>query len=202
MNTDTLTKTGRAGALAAAPLGALLLAVAVAKGASEEISMAAPSVIAANVFGLAATVALLLGLVWVHLRTRAPLGGHGALGMTISVVGAALVVGSAWSAVFVAPAIDLAHPGLVTEPLGGVLAGYMISHAVLAIGILAWAIPARRSQVISRSAAAVLIAGAIVCLAPLPARFLVVAAGLLVVAVQDRASATDRVITTADAHAQ
>jgi hypothetical protein len=186
MHTDTLTKAGRAGALAAAPLGAVLLAVAIAKGASEEISMAAPSVIAANVFGLAATVALLLGLVWVHLRTREPLAGRGGIGMTLSVIGAALVVGSAWSAVFVATALDLEHPGLITEPLGGVVAGYVISHALLGIGILAWAIPARRAEVISRSASAVLIAGAIVCLAPLPARFLVVAAGLFVVAVQDR----------------
>jgi hypothetical protein len=193
MNADTLTKAGRAGALTAAPLGAVLLAIAIAKGASEEISMAAPSVITANVFGLAATVALLLGLLWAHQRTREPLDGHGSLGMTIAIIGAALVVGSAWSAVFVAPAIDLAHPGLITEPLGGVVAGYVISHTVLAIGILAWAIPARRAEAITRSAATVLIAGAIVCLAPLPARFLVVAVGLLVVAAHNRAPSARQV---------
>jgi hypothetical protein len=186
MHTDTFTRLARGGALAAAPLALVLLAVAIAVGAGGQPDMASPVVIAANVAGLGATIALLLGLVWAHLHTRAALEGRGGLSMSVAVIGAGLVVGAAWSAVFVAPALELAHPGLIDEPLGGVVAGYVISHAVLGLGALAWAVTARRAGVLSRGAGWVLVIGGIVCLAPLPARFLGVALGLLLVALRDR----------------
>jgi hypothetical protein len=186
MHTDTFTRAGHAGALAAAPLVIVLLVIAFTVGGAEGKTMATPAVVAANVAGLAAALGLLLGLVWAHLRTREALDGRGSLAMTVAVVGAGLVVGSAWSAVFVAPAMELAHPGLTDEPLGGVIAGYIISHVLLGIGVLGWAVVAGRAGVITRAATTVLVIGGIVCLAPLPGRFAVVAVGLLLMALRDR----------------
>jgi general nucleoside transport system permease protein len=184
MHNDTFTRAGRAGALAAAPLGFILLVVAFTVGGAEGKTMATPAVVAANVAGLAATIGLLLGLVWAHLHTRAALDGRGGLAMTIAVIGAGLVVGSAWSSVFVAPAMELAHPGLTDEPLSGVIAGYIVSHVLLGLGVLGWAVVARRAGVITKAAGTVLGIGGIVCLAPLPGRFFVVTVGLLLVAIR------------------
>jgi hypothetical protein len=186
VHTDTFTRAGRAGALAAAPLVMVLLVVAFTVGGAEGTTMATPAVVAANVAGLAAALGVLLGLVWAHLRTHEALDGRGGLAMTVAFVGAGLVVGSAWSAVFVAPAMELAHPGLTDEPLSGVIAGYMISHVLLGIGVLGWAVVAGRAGVITSSATTVLVIGGIVCLAPLPGRFVVVAVGLLLMALRDR----------------
>jgi hypothetical protein len=189
MPTDTFTRLTRGGAFTAAPLSLILLLVAFTIGGADDKTMATPAVIGASVAGLAAAVALLLGLIWAYLHAREALQGRGALAMTIAVVGASLVVGASWSAVFVAPALELAHPGLTEEPLGGVIAGYMISHVLLGLGVLGWALTAHHAGIISRGTGAVLTLGAIVCLAPLPGRFFVVALGMLLMALKDRVPA-------------
>lgn len=159
MHTDTFTRSACGGALAATPLGLILLLIAFTVGGADDKTMATPAVIVANVAGLAAALALLLGLVWAYLHTREELDGPGGLAMTVAVIGASLAVGATWSSVFVAPAMELAHPGLTDEPLGGVIAGYMISHVLLGLGVLGWAVTARRARVISKAAAAVLVIG-------------------------------------------
>ena len=181
MDADTLTKAGRFGAVAAAPLGAASLTMMVA-GEATGASMSSSLAIAAGVAGLAATVALLLGLVWLHHATSDRMAGRGAGAMVVALVGAALTVGAVWSMVFVAPSLDARHPGLINEPLLGVVAGYIGSHAVLGVGVLAWAVAARRTGAVPRAATTLLIVGGVVCVTPLPARYLVVAVGLLVAA--------------------
>lgn len=186
MPTDTFTRLARGGALAAAPLGLVLLVVPFAVGGADDKTMATPPVVVASSAGLAAALALLLGLVWAYLSTREGLQGRGAPAMTVAILGASLVIGASWSAVFVAPALELAHPGLTDEPVGSVIAGYMIAHVLLGLGTLAWAFSARRVGVISNSTGTVLTLGGIVCFAPLPGRFIVVALGLLLMALQHR----------------
>ncbi len=181
MDADTLTKAGRFGAVASAPLGAASLAMMVAFEATGA-SMSSSLAIAAGVAGLAATVALLLGLVWLHHATSDRMAGRGAGAMVVALVGAALTVGAVWSLVFVAPSLDARHPGLIDVPFPGVVAGYIVSHALLGVGVLAWALVARRTGAIPRGAATLMIIGGVLCVTPLPARYLVVAVGLLVVA--------------------
>jgi hypothetical protein len=58
--------------------------------------------------------------------------------------------------------------------------------------VLGWAVVAGRAGVITRAATTVLVIGGIVCLAPLPGRFAVVAVGLLLMAIRDRVPAARR----------
>lgn len=181
MTTDTLTRAGRSGALTAATLGAVSLGLMLFTEVTGR-SMSSPLAVAAGAAGLAATIALLLGLIWLHQdsRDKAPGVGNGAL--LTALVGAALTVGAVWSLVFVAPSLGARYPGLLDEPLPGMVAGYIASHVVLGVGILAWAVTARQAGLITPTARTVLIAGGLLCIAPLPARYLMVALGLLLVA--------------------
>ncbi len=181
MTHDTLTRAGRSGALTAAPLGAVSLGLMIFAETTGR-SMASPLAVAAGAAGLAATVALLLGLVWLHADTRERSHGVGAGALLVALVGAALTVGAVWSLVFVAPSLGARYPGLLDEPLPGVVVGYVVSHLVLGVGILAWAVAARRAGLITPMAGRVLVAGGLLCMTPLPARYLVVAVGLLLVA--------------------
>jgi hypothetical protein len=187
--TDVVARAGRVGALLAAPLAVLSIGfVIVAEATGEAGAMDTPAAIAGGATGLLATVALLLGLVWLHARTVTRLAGRGGMAMVIALVGAALTVGAAWSLAFVAPAFDARFPGLLEQPLPAVVAGYLASHAVLGLGVIGWAVAARRAGAVSRGVGAALIIGGVLCLLPLPARYLVVAAALLVLALRTPAA--------------
>ncbi len=181
--TDTLARAGRSSAFLAAPLGLVsLLLVIAAESSGAMASMDAPLAIAASAAGLLSAVTLLLGLLWLHRATLPAMGNRGGGAMVAAVVGAALVVGATWSLVFVAPAFDARFPGLLVEPLPSVVAGYLASHTVLGVGVLLWAVTARRTGAVPRGIATTLIVGGLLCIAPLPARSLVVAIGVLLVA--------------------
>lgn len=178
MHDDTFTTITRTAALAAAPLALVSIILIIAAEASGAMaSMADPLPVAGGIVGLAAACALLLGLVGLHLSTRHRMEGRGSGAMALALVGGGLTVGAAWSTAVVAPAFDAAFPGLLTEPLSAVVAGYIVSHAVLGIGVLVWAVIARRTGAVSKRAGTVLIVGGILCLTPLPARYLLIAIG-------------------------
>ena len=181
MDTDTLTTAGRRGALMSAPLGALSLSLMVFVEASGR-SMTSPLAVAAAAAGLAATVALLFAMVWLHAFSRDVMDGAGTGALVVALIGAGLTVGAVWSLVFVAPSVGARYPALLDEPLPAVVAGYVASHLVLGVGLLAWAMIARRAGAITTRAAAVLIIGSVLCILPLPARYLGVAIGVGLVA--------------------
>lgn len=179
MHEDTFSIITRRSAVAAAPLAIVSVGLIIAAEASGTMgSMAGPLPIAAGAVGLAATCALLLALVGVHLTTRHTMGGRGGAAMAVALVGAGLVVGAAWSTAIVAPAFDASFPGLLTEPLTAVVAGYVASHAVLGLGTLVWAVIARRTGAVTPRTGTVLIVGGLLCITPLPARFILIAIGL------------------------
>lgn len=181
MRTDNVMRWGRRGAFAAAPLAVVGVALAgVAEGSAA--GMASPMGIAGGVAVLAGATSLLLALLWLHLRTRQTMDGRGSGAMAVAIAGGALTAGAAWSLAFVLPGLEGSFPGLLEEPLPSVVAGYILSHAILGLGILVWAVVARRAGAISKGVSTVLIVGGLICVTPLPARFVVVAIGLLLAA--------------------
>jgi hypothetical protein len=183
MENDTVIRAGRFGALAAAPLAvASIVLVIVAESSGAMTSMASPIAVVASSVNLVATLGLLLGLVWLHLHTRDRMDGRGGAAMVVALLGAALAVGAAWSMVFPAPAFDARFPGLLSEPLPAVVGGYVVSHAILGVGTLLWAVAARRTGTLSKALSTVLIIGGLLCITPLPARYLLVAVGLTLIA--------------------
>lgn len=74
----------------------------------------------------------------------------------------------------------------VTAPaMGGRGGGAMVAAiigAALVVGVLLWAVTARRTGAVPRGVATTLIIGGLLCIAPLPARSLVVAIGMLLLA--------------------
>lgn len=183
METDSVVRTGRIGALLAGPLAVLSIVLVIAAEATGAMaSMASPAAVTASAVALVGTISLLFGLLWLHAHTRTPLRGRGGGAMVVALVGAALTVGATWSMVFPAPAFDARFPGLLTEPLPAVVGGYIASNAVLGIGTLLWAAAARRAEVLSRSMSTTLIIGGLLCITPLPARYMVIAIALTVFA--------------------
>lgn len=179
MHEDTFSIFTRRAAVAAAPLAIVGVVLVIATEASGTMgSMAEPLPVVAGATGLAASCALLLALIGVHLTTRHAMGGRGGAAMAVALVGAGLVVGGTWSTAIVAPAFDASFPGLLTEPLPAVVAGYVASHAVLGLGTLVWAVIARRIGAVSPRTGTVLIIGGLLCITPLPTRFILIAIGL------------------------
>ena len=185
METDTVVRAGRVGALLAGPLALLSIVLVIAAEVTGAMaSMASPAVITASVVALVSTLALLLGLLWLHAQTGTRMQGRGGGAMVIALVGAALTVGANWSMVFPAPAIDARFPGLLTEPLPAVVGGFIASNAILGIGTLLWAVAARRTGALSRGMSTALIVGGLLCITPLPARYIVIAFALTIAARQ------------------
>lgn len=196
MENDTVVRAGRVGALLAGPLAVLSIVLVIAAEATGAMaSMASPAAVTASAVALLGTVALLFGLLWLHAHTRTRLGGRGGAAMVVALAGAALTVGATWSMVFPAPAIDARFPGLLTEPLPAVVAGFIASNAVLGIGTLLWAVAARRSGALSRGISTALIIGGLLCITPLPARYMVIAAALTVLARRPSAEPVGSAVT-------
>lgn len=182
MEQDTFVRAGRLGAISSAPLGIISVGLAIAAEVSGTMqTMASPLGVAASITSIAATTALLLALVWAHLQTRVAMAGRGGAAMALAVAGAGLTIGAAWSLV-PAAAFDARFPGLLTEPLPAVLAGYILSHTVLGVGVLLWAVAARRAGAIPRGVGTLLIVAGLICIAPLPARYVVVSIGIALLA--------------------
>lgn len=158
-----------AGLLAVATL--VLFAVVVGSGT---ISAAAtsPSFYAPTVAALSSTVLLLVGLIGLFIRQAGELRTLGLVGFVVGVAGTALAAGGQWTYVFVLPYLAEKAPDLADASSGSVVAGFMLSYAIMAIGWLLFGIATLRTRVFPRWAVVLLIAGAVVILLPLPSRTL------------------------------
>jgi hypothetical protein len=173
---------------AAACVGAALLAIAALVGfvtivGSDKIADAArdwtfyiPATLA-----LGSAVLLAIGLPGLYLHQEPRLGAFGATGFVLALAGTILAAGGQWTYVFVVPHFAGVTPELVNESTGSVLAGFVLSYAVLALGWILFGLAALRAAVFPRWAALLIVAGAAIAFLPLPSRTLIlaIAVGLL-----------------------
>lgn len=165
----------------AAVLSLLLLfgALAVHGDSTAALSRSALGVSAAAL-GLASTVLLLVGLA--HLALSSAQLHAAPVALLVAATGTALLVGGAWAQLIVLPALAQEAPRLADQGTGLVTAGYVISFLVAGAGWLLVGLRLRRDDVLPRGPVRVLLAGAVLMLAPLPARWFVLAVGVSLLA--------------------
>lgn len=119
------------------------------------------------VFGLylVSSVLLLLGLVGLYANQSRASGTLGFAGFVAAFVGSALTTGAVWYELFVTPELTASAPELAASELG--IAGFILSFLLAAVGWLIFAAATLRARVYPRAAGGLLLAGAIVSLAPL-----------------------------------
>ena len=117
---------------------------------------------------LLASVLILFGLVGLHLRQSEAAGMLGLAGFLVAFLGTALVVGAAWTQVFVFPSLAVEAPDFLDaeQVAGPVDAGFSLSFAVAAVGWALFGVGALVARSYPRWVAVVLVAAALVSLLP------------------------------------
>ena len=163
-----------------ASLGAALLAITALVGflvvvGSGTISEGAQSAAFFVPTGAALGSMVLLGvaLVGLFLFQEARLGSKGVFAFLLALVGTLLAAGAQWTYVFVVPYFADSVPELINESAGVVLAGFVLSYAVLALGWVLFGVATLRAGVLPRRGAIAMIVGAAISFLPLPSRTLV-----------------------------
>jgi hypothetical protein len=151
-----------------------------------------PLGVTANALALLSVLGLLLGLV--HLARRPCLDDErGLRAVLLAATGTVLVAGGAWAQLVLLPVLAVEAPRVASEGAGLLTAGYVVSFLVAGAGWLLVALRLRRDPALRPGRTRLLVAGAVLMVAPLPTRWVVlaVAVALLVVrpgapAVRDR----------------
>lgn len=132
-------------------------------------------------FALGSALLLAVALVGLYLHQEERLGPFGAIGFAVALAGSVIAAGGQWTYVFVVPHFAGVTPELVNESTGSVLAGFVLSYAVLALGWILFGLASLRAAVFPRWASLLIVAGAAIAFLPLPSRTLVlaIAVGLL-----------------------
>lgn len=173
----------RPAALATGPLCllslVLLVVTFVVEGFESDLAIAkSPYAIAASVCAMVGLMLLALALVRLNQELPSLREGTGLTGTWIAMIGTLIGVGGAWSMVFVLPGLahmDGAGAEVATSGVPLVQAGFIASYIVMAIGWLIVGIALLRSGDVPRGTAIAVIVGALLCIAPLPSRFFVIA---------------------------
>lgn len=175
----------RPAALAAGPAGVLTIVAFVASivlARGDELAMATSEVaIASSVIGLACLALLVLGMFSLAGSVAALRRGVGLLGWTIACVGTLLGAGGQWALLFVVPGLAGPAPELAINGIGTVTAGYIVSFVSMAVGWLIVGVVLLRSGA-PKPGSWLVVVGALLCVAPLPARFFMLAIAMSVLA--------------------
>ncbi len=126
-------------------------------------------------FALGSAVLLAIGLVGLYLHQETQLGVFGAAAFVLALAGSVVAAGAQWTYVFVVPHFAGVTPELVNESTGSVLAGFLLSYAVLGLGWILFGLATLRAAVFPRWAGLLIVAGAAIAFLPLPSRTLVLA---------------------------
>jgi hypothetical protein len=124
---------------------------------------------------LLAVVAILFGLVGLHLRQAEAAGAVGLAGFLVAFVGTALAVGLSWALFFVVPSLAAEAPEFLdAEQVAGPLnAGFIVSSGALAVGWALFGAGALRARSYPRWVAIALIVVALAQFLPFPGTGLV-----------------------------
>lgn len=166
----------------AAPVVAVFAIVVGAPIYADDFSEAAATgrFTAAAAATLAVLVLLAFALLAIHAAQAPRLGraAHAAFGVALT--GTLLAAGGAWDSLFTVPYLAEHAPAVVDRNTdGSLLAGYVLSYLLFAIGWIAVAVTTLRAKLLPRGAAIVLLVGSILAIvpAPTPIRVLVLAVG-------------------------
>ena len=178
---------GTAGLSSAALAIAALIGFLVVVG-SDKISAAAltPAFFVPTVAALASTICLVIALVGLYLAQEQELGRSGLIAFLVALAGTCLAAGAQWTYVFALPYFSEAVPQLIDESSGTVLAGFLLSYAVLAIGWTWFGVASLKAGVFSRRAAITMIVGGAIAFLPMPSRTLILSLAVASLAVQLR----------------
>lgn len=117
-----------------------------------------------------AGILLLIGLVGLYAGQVEASGFLGLVGFLVAFAGAALVLGSWWTNAFTASSLAREVPEfLEAGPTGVLNTAYMLSFVINGLGWLLFGAASLKAGVYPRAATVVLMAGAALSLAPLPA---------------------------------
>ncbi|ACZ29280.1 tellurite resistance protein and related permease-like protein [Xylanimonas cellulosilytica DSM 15894] len=169
------------GPLAAIALVAFVASIVATEGDPLELATS-PFSIAASMAGLAALVALSLGMTDLAARRPELRHGPGQVGWAIASVGTVLAAGGQWTQLFALPGLAGPAPDLAVNGIGSVVAGYIASYIVLGVGWLLVGISLLRAGSAPRAIVWTLIVGAVLSIAPLPVRFAVLAVAVSLLA--------------------
>jgi uncharacterized membrane protein (DUF485 family) len=153
---------------AAAPLIVVAVGLVVAAAAT------AGSAVESSPLAIASTALLIVALLGIGTTAVAALGRLLSAGRTggvamVALVGAVLVAGGQWAALFVLPALSAHAPELLSSgSMGSVTVGYVASYAVFALGWIATAVALLRVRAVPTWLGVLLIVGAIASLVPAP----------------------------------
>ena len=180
---DRFIRTARPLAMLSGPLVIASEVFAIASGPSA-LALASTTGILAAVLALLAILTLLAGLIMQYAvqadRTRT----LGVVGLLVAIVGAVMTAGSIWSAIFVVPGLAAAAPHVLETGLSTVVVGSVASYGILGIGGLLTGISTLRAGVFPRGVAITMIVGGVLCFAPVPARYAVLAIAVSILAAQ------------------
>lgn len=178
--------TCRQAAKASGPLGVIALisfiGSLVATGGDSLELATSPFSIAASVVGVTALIALTIGMFSTAADQPVLQAGSGRVGWLIALIGTVLAAGGQWAQLFVLPGLAGPAPDLATNGIGSVVAGYIASYIVLGVGWLIVGITLLRSGSATKGIAWFLIVGAVLCIPPLPVRFVFVAVAVSLLA--------------------
>ena len=169
-------------AAVAAPLVALFSLVIGAPLYADELREAAATDRFKVATGTSLLVLLLLGLALPALwrAHEDAFRGRGHVAALVALLGTMLAAGSAWDQFFAVPYISEKGPAVLDEgSSGSLLAGFLLSYLVLAIGWGAFAVAVLRARILPRAGAITLLAGSILAIVPAPTamRLLVLSVG-------------------------
>jgi hypothetical protein len=168
-------------------VGAAVLAVAALVGfltvvGSNPVADAAGNstfyIPAAAAFGSVAFLGL--GLVGLYLHQEQRFGALGAGGFAIALLGTIAAAGGQWTYVFVVPHFAPVVPEMINESTGSVLAGFVLSYALLALGWILFGLATLRAGIFPRWASLLVVAGAAIAFLPLPSRTLVLTVAIAI----------------------
>lgn len=174
-------RTARPIAMASGPLAVASIVSEFSTGGSPE-AMASTTGVVAAVLALAAVVSLLIGLIALHARQADRLPGPGLTGFMLAIGGAVMTAGGVWSSVFVVPGLAEVAPDVLETGIPTVVGGFILSYTLLGFGALLYGIATLRAGVLTRGASILLIVGGVICLAPLPARYFLLAIAISLIA--------------------
>jgi hypothetical protein len=158
--------------------------VSVAVGALTSQS-ADPLAAARSPLGITSSACALLAVVAIALTAMHLVGqrflarGAGRVAALVAVVGSVLTSGGYWGSVFVQPSLAQVAPEGVIHGLPSITAGFVISYAVMGIGWGWLSVLLIRARVIGRAGWLLPTAG-LICLSPLPFRFLPMAVAVTI----------------------
>ena len=114
---------------------------------------------------LIGAVLLLIGLVGLYARQSEAAGPLGLAGFLVAFLGTALFMGFVWAILFLTPTLAVEAPVLLDE---GPPPGFFFTLITFSVGWLLFGIATLLARVYPRTAALVLIIGAVLAILPLP----------------------------------